>query len=325
MPILKVKKDNGEWLDILAIKGEKGDQGPQGLQGPQGPQGIQGIQGLQGNDGHSPEKYIDYYTKEDLENLDNIYIHKYISLISVSDTPPASFFLGDKYLNTEDKCIYTAIDSEHWSDSSEPIKTNVFYIDESTGCLYYYHNESINKLYGNIILDTKICLNSIGNLNEITTRNKENLVGAINEINDKSYIITYLSKKQSISSGYNNVVFDSYEKEGNYFKFDKENSRLEVLEDCIALVSGSVFVDGSLGEGYVWSHIFINNLEKQVEATSHLERIINRDYTHTSIPTKAVKLKKGDIVSMRVDYACDQGIISLRNGSSNTFLSVVKI
>ena len=51
--ILKVRKPNGEIVDVLALKGEKGEQGLQGQQGPAG------------NDGYTPVKGIDYYTESD--------------------------------------------------------------------------------------------------------------------------------------------------------------------------------------------------------------------------------------------------------------------
>ena len=34
--ILKIKNEQGEWTDILAIKGDAGPQGPVGPQGPKG-------------------------------------------------------------------------------------------------------------------------------------------------------------------------------------------------------------------------------------------------------------------------------------------------
>lgn len=39
MAILKVKNENGEWVDIPAVMGPPGPEGKQGPQGPQGPQG----------------------------------------------------------------------------------------------------------------------------------------------------------------------------------------------------------------------------------------------------------------------------------------------
>lgn len=150
-----------------------------------------------------------------------------------------------------------------------------------------------------------------------------------NQVNPKipryegSYAVAYLSKAQPISAGDTNVLYDKSEIEGSSFKI--VNSNVEVLEDCLALLSGSAFVDGSAGEGYVWGHIYVNDGEKQTEVTNNLVRIINRDYTQTSIPATPIKLKKGTTISMTVGYASSEGIVSLRPGRSNTFLSVVKI
>ena len=49
--ILRVRDENGNFVDIPAIVGPRGEQGPVG---PQGSQGIQGIQGEKGADGKTP-------------------------------------------------------------------------------------------------------------------------------------------------------------------------------------------------------------------------------------------------------------------------------
>ena len=66
---------------LAELKGEKGDtgaQGPQGVKGDKGDkgdtgeQGIQGVQGLKGDkgdNGYTPQKGVDYFTKEDIEEL----------------------------------------------------------------------------------------------------------------------------------------------------------------------------------------------------------------------------------------------------------------
>lgn len=57
---------------VKGDKGDKGDPGVQGIQGPQGPQGergLQGVQGEQGEPGYTPKKGIDYFTEEDLAEL----------------------------------------------------------------------------------------------------------------------------------------------------------------------------------------------------------------------------------------------------------------
>lgn len=48
-----------------------GEQGPQGEPGPQGEQGPQGEKGEPGENGYTPEKGVDYFTKEDKEEIIN--------------------------------------------------------------------------------------------------------------------------------------------------------------------------------------------------------------------------------------------------------------
>lgn len=90
---LKVGNGSTAWNSLPYKKGPKGDRGPQGekgntgAQGPQGlkgdkgekgdtgEQGIQGIQGIQGekgdkgDDGYTPQKGVDYFTPEDIAEL----------------------------------------------------------------------------------------------------------------------------------------------------------------------------------------------------------------------------------------------------------------
>ena len=67
MAILKIKDENGIFINIPSIKGEKGekgDKGEQGIQGPTGEQGPQGIQGEKGETGAKGDKG-DAFTYED--------------------------------------------------------------------------------------------------------------------------------------------------------------------------------------------------------------------------------------------------------------------
>lgn len=51
MSILKIRDENGNVQEVLALRGPKGDTGPQGERGLQGPQGIRGEMGPQGERG----------------------------------------------------------------------------------------------------------------------------------------------------------------------------------------------------------------------------------------------------------------------------------
>ena len=149
----------------------KGDSGPQGEIGPVGPPGPtntltigsvtkgdeasasitgtspnqklnlvlpKGDPGPQGVRGEKPTKGIDYFTEDDIEDLNINRIEKYILLSDMSDTPPKEISLNDRYYNTSSKLIFTAIDESHWSDFSESPKKNVFYINIKDGAIYYW-------------------------------------------------------------------------------------------------------------------------------------------------------------------------------------------
>ena len=55
--ILKIKNENGVWIDIPSIQGAPGPAGPAGEPGPAG------------EDGRTPEKGVDYFTEADKQEL----------------------------------------------------------------------------------------------------------------------------------------------------------------------------------------------------------------------------------------------------------------
>ena len=136
----------------------------------------------------------------------------------------------------------------------------------------------------------------------------------------RSFIVAYLSTNQEISRGNNfGIKLETSDSLGDYFELT--NKTIKVLKDCTAIISGNVFVDKTAGDNYIWLKININN--KTVSAM--LTRIINRDYTTAGIPGKAVSLKAGDIIDMKIDYTSDSGNPTIRSDHSVTFLSVAKI
>lgn len=138
----------------------------------------------------------------------------------------------------------------------------------------------------------------------------------------KDYIVAYLDGNQSIYNG-NNLTFlmAVAEKKGNYFELDTTNHQIKVLKNCVALLSGAIFVDGSLGDNYIWAKITLNGNN----VTGKLSRIINRDYTTCSIPAKVVSLKANDVIQMKVDYTSPSGNPQIRASHDCSFVSVVKI
>lgn len=49
MSVIKVKNENGKFVDIPVIQGPQGETGPQGPAGPQGPSGQNGTDGTSVN------------------------------------------------------------------------------------------------------------------------------------------------------------------------------------------------------------------------------------------------------------------------------------
>ena len=138
----------------------------------------------------------------------------------------------------------------------------------------------------------------------------------------KNYIVAYLNENQSIYND-NNMIFlmANAEKSGDYFELDSINHQIKVLKDCVAILSGAIFVDGSLGDNYIWAKITVNG----TSVTGNLSRIINRDYTTCSIPSKVISLKANDVIKMTVDYTSPSGNPNIRASHDCSFVSVVKV
>ena len=80
MSVLKIRDEQGDFKDILTIKGEKGEKGDVGPQGPKGETGATGPQGPKGETGACGEsvtciKVADEQTalSESALNPNNIY------------------------------------------------------------------------------------------------------------------------------------------------------------------------------------------------------------------------------------------------------------
>lgn len=68
MALLRVRKPDGEIVEIASLPGKKGEVGPQGPQGEKGETGAQGPQGEKGETGeagYTPVKGVDYFTPEE--------------------------------------------------------------------------------------------------------------------------------------------------------------------------------------------------------------------------------------------------------------------
>ncbi len=68
MALLRIRKPDGEIVEIASLPGKKGEVGPQGPQGEKGETGAKGPQGKKGetgSDGYTPVKGVDYFDGKD--------------------------------------------------------------------------------------------------------------------------------------------------------------------------------------------------------------------------------------------------------------------
>lgn len=161
MAIMRIKNDNNEWEEIDALIGppgpsnnlsigsvSKGEHASASITGDSPNQVLnlvlpKGDPGPQGETGPKPIKGEDYFTSEDIEELNISGIEKYVLLSDMSSSTPEVTALNSKYYNTSNKLIYTAIDEEHWSGFSEEPKRNVFYINTKNGSMYYWNGSEM--------------------------------------------------------------------------------------------------------------------------------------------------------------------------------------
>ena len=137
---------------------------------------------------------------------------------------------------------------------------------------------------------------------------------------ESAYAVAYLTSSQSlINNPSQRLLVNAIDKTGELFELN--NNKIKALKDCVAIISGSLMVDGITGSGYVWAKLTLN--DEIVD--SNLTRISNADYVHCSIPTISATLKKGDTIGMIVEINGADGILTARSSKYATFISVAKI
>lgn len=137
---------------------------------------------------------------------------------------------------------------------------------------------------------------------------------------ESAYAVAYLTSSQSLSNNPSQrLLVNAIDKTGELFELN--NNKIKALKDCVAIISGSLMVDGITGSGYVWAKLTLN--DEIVD--SNLARIFNADYVHCSIPTISATLKKGDTIGMIVEINGADGILTARSSKYATFISVAKI
>lgn len=118
MSVLRIKDENGQWIEITTIVGEQGQQGPAGA------------------DGHTPVKGVDYFTENDKNELIN-------EIKEDLSTPTASEIIYDGAM-TGFNNVQDAIDHIHGYAIDESYLMNLGYQTEQDV------NNLISEALGNI-------------------------------------------------------------------------------------------------------------------------------------------------------------------------------
>ena len=75
-------------------------------------------------------------------------LDKNVELIAVTDTEPAECSYGDKYYNTEDNLIYTAIANDTWGEVGEEPIEGIFYVVFGEQSSYAYDGTTLISVGG---------------------------------------------------------------------------------------------------------------------------------------------------------------------------------
>lgn len=249
--------------------GPRGPEGPRGVEGPRGPQGERGVQGPQGLRGPVADpKYIHEYIDDVMKDPLSPVATKAELSATNKNVAANKEQLDNMITNIEDKL-----------NKTEPLleTTNKNVVDAI--------NEINRKPSGGGTDDR------VGNLSNLQTVYKEDLVGAINEVNYKNntniYMSLYLSEKGMRS------------KEQEFFL-----PNLQVKSDF-------VISDNNLGDGAKFFSV-INTLDMTVKATSKFYGYLAG---HDSL--KIVLYESDDLINWR--YKAD--VMTLANTKFTNHLS----
>lgn len=141
---------------LSLLKGEKGDKGDKGEQGARGLQGVQGEKGEKGDDGYTPQKSIDYMTKDDEEEISNMAKDKVLA--------------DDTFLTL----LANKVDTETYNDKMSSIDADIEEIKNNISDLNEYDQQLFNMIDDN--------LTSIENLKKVDIEHRAGIDGNYQEI-----------------------------------------------------------------------------------------------------------------------------------------------
>jgi len=170
----------------------------------------------------------------------------------------------------------------------------------------------------------------IGDLTDLETVEKNNLVSAINEnqgnieaLDEKTtpkYCVATITTSPTISSNYYVPLNLIPIKKGD---FSLQDGGIKIPSGVNHIrVSGSVFIDGwSGGDDYLWARIF------RIRGTqnSHILGSLNGStsgFISSSVPSSIVDVQEGDIIKLMADSVSGG---TIRGNADNTWLCIEKI
>lgn len=159
-------------------KGDTGDIGPQGPQGDIGPQGIQGIQGVKGDTGYSPTINYSKSGKITTITINDVNGTRTFELRDGNDGTGTGDMIKATYDQNDDGVVdeaerlsASAYDNAPTAGSDKVVKS---------GGLYSAF-DAVNTSISNIFQSVNTANTNIGDLTQLDTEAKTDLVSAINE------------------------------------------------------------------------------------------------------------------------------------------------
>ena len=170
----------------------------------------------------------------------------------------------------------------------------------------------------------------VGDLEELETEDKTDIVSAINEnqgnieaLDEKTtpkYCVATITTAPTISSNYY-VPLDTTPINEGYFTLQDGGIRIHSGINRIR-VSGSVFIDNwPAGIAYLWVKIIRKRGAQEISISGSINGSPSA-YMSSSVPTRIIDVQEGDIIKLMADSGAGGNI---RAGAENTWLCVEKI
>lgn len=248
---------------------------------------------------------------------DGIYNAYMTSLIAITNIQPSECNEGDKYFNTSDNLIYTATDTDTWSETGETPISDKTYVLLEDGSTYMYDGTTLTRIGGseqeveNEYSESTVIPYSCDYVNNLTKL-----------ISEPQYCHATSSGEQVPTTNYY-VQLSVFDRKNGNFTFENGGIRIGEGIHTIA-VSGSIFIEGWTGGStayYVWGRIYKNS--------GLINGMINSGgapFISCSLPSVIIPVSEGDVIKLMADNsAVNTTGTKIRNGGANTYLDIFVI